>query len=286
MITGGGDVNPEIYGQPEHRSVYGVSTSRDLRELALLGAARDLGMPVMGICRGLQIINVEAGGSLVQNVPDVVGHDDHAWSMMPVRTVPGSQVHRTLGERPIMLHLHHQAVRKVAKGFTVTARHIDGTIEAIESVDGRVVGVQFHPESVLSTGDGTHNGWMIFDSFVATCTRYRRRIERQGRTMLPYPEKYVMAWPVAVQAHKTWWTSPVSSSTTYKGSGASPKGSSSGNAATTSSGKSGTLVLVKDKNGVTSLPPIVEWCGPCGVPFEDVDDYVAHMEWFHMNQLS
>ena len=288
LITGGGDVNPAIYGQAQHKSVYGVTTSRDLRELAMLGAARDLGLPVLGICRGLQIINVEAGGSLYQNIPDNVGHDDHAWSMMPVITTPGSQVHRALGARPEMLHLHHQAVRKVAKGFAVTARHADGTVEAIESVDGRVIGVQFHPESVLTVTSAGHNGWALFDAFVATCARYRRRVEAKGRVYLPYPEKYVNAWPVAVEAHKTSWTTPAFKSATTGGSGGgvSPKGSSGESSADKRSAEleakvgkgEGRLTLVR--NSETSDQGIAAWCGSCGIAFDDENDWLDHTEWF------
>jgi putative glutamine amidotransferase len=303
LITGGGDVNPFLYADWKHPQGYGNSTSRDLRELALLTAARELGIPVLGICRGMQIITVEAGGTLIQHVPDKVGHDNHSCSMMPVRTVRGSVVHRTLGDYPDMLHLHHQAVKDLPKGFQVTARHGDGTVEAIESIDGRVIGVQFHPESVLS-GTGTkQNGWRLFEAFVEACARHRRRVSTTGRKPLGDAASYVDAHPAAVVFHRE----AITYRAPYKGStvvgGSSKGGTSSTGSSKSSTGKArptadpgpkakpvksareSALVLLKGGGTMTveqaDGDEIAAWCGPCGIPFDDMTDFVDHSDWFH-----
>lgn len=140
LLTGGGDVDPRLFGQRAHPRTYGVNETRDLVEFYALEVAGRRGIPVLGICRGAQLMNVEAGGSLKQDIP---GHrsTDHA-----ALTIAGSNLRRTAGARFEVVSLHHQEVDKLGDGLHVAARAPDGTVEAVESLDGRVLGVQWHPE--------------------------------------------------------------------------------------------------------------------------------------------
>lgn len=141
LLTGGGDVDPKMYGQCPHKEVYGVDELRDLVETVVLEEARMRNIPVLGICRGAQIMNVEAGGTLFQHI----GGAHYGWH--PVLSKPRTALRGAFAGREAKIRsLHHQAVRKVAPGFVVTGESHDGTVEAIESVDGRCLGVQFHPE--------------------------------------------------------------------------------------------------------------------------------------------
>jgi len=152
VLIGGGDVATDRYGQSTDPRAGGTSPDRDQLELDLLAAALDRGLPVLAICRGHQVLNVLQGGDLTQYLPDVVGSDAHqprpgAFGPVRVWAEPGSWVARTLGERFEVLCSHHQAIRTVGAGLTVTATSADGVIEAVELEGARfVVGVQWHPE--------------------------------------------------------------------------------------------------------------------------------------------
>jgi putative glutamine amidotransferase len=141
LLTGGGDVSPKLYGQRPHKRVYGVNPMRDDVEMYALMVARDNGWPVLGICRGCQIMNVEAGGTLRQHVG---GH----YGEHPVLTSSGSVLRHATGGRSriTVKSLHHQEVGHLAEGWSFTGRALDNTVEGIESNDGRCLGVQFHPE--------------------------------------------------------------------------------------------------------------------------------------------
>jgi putative glutamine amidotransferase len=152
IITGGADVDPERYGQrPDPRTVR-VRRDRDAWELALLDAADEAGVPTLGICRGMQLMAVRAGGTLEQHLPDVVGHDEHApdsssYGWTAIRTAKNSLVRRLVGDNLQVSCHHHQAVLR-HPGFLVTARAADGTIEAMEDPERPFwLGVQWHPES-------------------------------------------------------------------------------------------------------------------------------------------
>jgi putative glutamine amidotransferase len=158
ILSAGGDVDPVRYGQDASPEVGGVDRARDVWELALLRAALDRGMPVLGICRGVQLINVAFGGTLVQHLPAVseLGHKDDARPVDDVHVVhvdPRSHLARVMGTTDFVQgrvgvnSMHHQAVDVVGEGLRAAAVAEDGTIEAIESVDGLpVFGVQWHPE--------------------------------------------------------------------------------------------------------------------------------------------
>jgi putative glutamine amidotransferase len=147
LLTGGGDVDPRRYKQKTHRHTYGVSEDRDRAEFTAVTWAREARLPILGICRGAQVMNVQAGGTLFQNIPDRLGTEIHKCSDMPVKFLAGSLAGQAIGESAEVTHLHHQSVARVGKGYRASAWHADGTIEAIESTTGIWrVGAQFHPE--------------------------------------------------------------------------------------------------------------------------------------------
>ncbi len=152
IITGGPDVDPERYGQRPHARTVRVRRERDAWELALLDAADEAGRPTLGICRGMQLMAVRAGGILEQHLPDSVGHEEHApdvssYGWTAIRTARGSLVQRLVGDNLQVSCHHHQAVLK-HPGFEATARAADGTVEAMEDPERPFwLGVQWHPES-------------------------------------------------------------------------------------------------------------------------------------------
>lgn len=153
LLTGGGDVDPARYAAPQHPMTVRVNTGRDAAELALLEAAMSAGLPVLGICRGLQVLNVFMSGTLHQHLPDVTGHDGHSpgpaeYGPQPIQMAPGSLVAKIIGSETVevMCH-HHQVIDKLGAGLTATAWSDDGTVEAVELADHPfAVGVQWHPE--------------------------------------------------------------------------------------------------------------------------------------------
>ena len=151
IISGGPDVEPQRYGAEPHPRTQTSRPERDAWEFALLDAAEAAGTPVLGICRGMQIMAVRGGGLLEQHVPDVVGHDEHSpggdsFGWVSVVTQPGSRVREMVGERLQVNCHHHQAVAK-HPGYRATARAADGTVEAIENAEHRFwLAVQWHPE--------------------------------------------------------------------------------------------------------------------------------------------
>jgi len=159
VLSGGGDIDPARYRAEPAPEITSVREERDTAEFALLAAAMARQLPVLGICRGLQVINVARGGSLHQHLPAVVGHDGHApvpgsFGTHPVHVAPGSRLAGILGREEVdppfdaPTH-HHQAVDQLGDGLTPTAWAEDGTIEAFE-VDGDgsfLMAVQWHPEA-------------------------------------------------------------------------------------------------------------------------------------------
>jgi gamma-glutamyl-gamma-aminobutyrate hydrolase PuuD len=152
VVIGGGDVAAERYGQEPDGRNGGTSEVRDELELRLLEAALDRDLPLLAICRGLQVLNVLLGGTLVQQLPDLLGTTRHqpaagAFGEVTVRPEPSTIVHRLLGDDARVQCSHHQAVDVPGESLLVSARSDDGVIEAVE-VLGRTfaVGVQWHPE--------------------------------------------------------------------------------------------------------------------------------------------
>jgi putative glutamine amidotransferase len=162
LLAGGADVGPERYAAAPHpRTV--SRPDRDAGELALLGAALRADLPVLGVCRGMQLLTVAAGGSLNQHLPETCGHERHQpapgrYGDHPVTVVEGSRLHAILGPAPHVNSYHHQAV--VDPGtLAVTAHADDGVIEAVEDPARRfVLGVQWHPEELTDP--------RLFEAFV------------------------------------------------------------------------------------------------------------------------
>jgi len=151
VLAGGGDIEPARYGAQPHPETTGIRVDRDVGELALLTAAREADLPVLGICRGMELLCVHAGGRLDQHLPDSVGHHRHrpgsgvhGWH--PVDLDPASSLGQLLGAQVDVPSYHHQGVADPG-ALTVAGRADDGTIEAVEDPARRfTVGVLWHPE--------------------------------------------------------------------------------------------------------------------------------------------
>lgn len=167
VLSGGADVNPERYGAAPHPQTGAIRHDRDNWEIALVHAALGRGIPILAICRGIQVLNVALGGDLIQHLPDVVGNSDHcetvgAMGRHEVRLAETSVIGGILGASATVATHHHQAIDHLAPGFVATGWAADGTIEAVErTTPPWVVGVQWHPEA--------HAGAELFDAFVAAC---------------------------------------------------------------------------------------------------------------------
>jgi putative glutamine amidotransferase len=158
VLIGGGDVGPERYGQRPDPRNGGTNPRRDDLELGLLDVALARDLPLLAICRGMQLLNVALGGDLVQQLSEVLGPNPHqpgpgAFGPIEVVTTGGSILRRVFGERAEVLCSHHQAVSTPGRGLEVTATSADGIIEAVELPGYRfVVGVQWHPEEAGGLG--------------------------------------------------------------------------------------------------------------------------------------
>jgi putative glutamine amidotransferase len=157
VISGGADVDPDRYGEEPHPRTAGWRPDRDAWESALLDAADAAGLPVLGVCRGMQVMAVHAGGVLEQHVPDLVEHEQHSpggdeFGAIEVTTVPGTRISGLVGGRLSVNCHHHQSVR-THPGFDAVAHAADGTLEAMEAPGERFcLGVQWHPETAADVG--------------------------------------------------------------------------------------------------------------------------------------
>ncbi|TKR40026.1 gamma-glutamyl-gamma-aminobutyrate hydrolase family protein [Mycobacterium tuberculosis] len=155
VITGGYDLDPAAYGQEPHPATDHPRPGRDAWEFALLRGALQRGMPVLGICRGTQVLNVALGGTLHQHLPDILGHSGHragngVFTRLPVHTASGTRLAELIGESADVPCYHHQAIDQVGEGLVVSAVDVDGVIEALELPgDTFVLAVQWHPEKSL-----------------------------------------------------------------------------------------------------------------------------------------
>jgi putative glutamine amidotransferase len=157
VITGGADVDPGRYGADPHPQSFGWRPDRDAWEVALLDAAQAAGLPVLGVCRGMQLMAVHAGGQLHQHTPEVVNHVQHSpggdeFGDIEVTTVAGTRLSGLVGERLSVNCHHHQSVAE-HPGFVAAARAADGTLEAMEAEGDRFcLAVQWHPETAADVG--------------------------------------------------------------------------------------------------------------------------------------
>lgn len=151
IITGGRDVEPSVYGSDAHPATDQPARDRDAWEFALLKAALRRNTPVLGICRGAQVLNVALGGTLHQHLPDVIGRNhkrgDAVFATSTVRTTKGTKLAAMVGPSVEVQCYHHQAIDRLGDGLVVSATDDDGLIEAVEAPDRDfVVAVQWHPE--------------------------------------------------------------------------------------------------------------------------------------------
>ena len=153
VLAGGADVDPARYGHPAGPHTTVLRPERDAAELAVLQAALSRDLPLLAICRGMQLLNVELGGDLLQHLPDIPGagiHNPGAGLLAgrQVRTAPGTQLDRLLGPTAAVDCHHHQALDRIAPGLTPSAWAEDGLVEAVEAAGRRFcLGVQWHPEA-------------------------------------------------------------------------------------------------------------------------------------------
>lgn len=184
MLTGGGDVDPMLYGEERHATFSPAESGRDAFEMALARAAVAAGVPMLAICRGMQLLNVAMGGTLVQDIPSQVpGALSHSvpeprhhiahevWVARGSRLSGLLQEHMEDGETCHVNSRHHQSVRQAAPGFEVTATSPDGVIEAMERPGAAFcVAVQWHPENFWRTGEFR----ALFEGFVAAANARTR----------------------------------------------------------------------------------------------------------------
>ena len=192
LLVGGGDLDPATYGEDTRAAMYGVDAARDACELTLVGAAIELGVPTLAICRGHQVLAVALGGGLDQ---DIVGNPallDHGTPGVedgarhhPVEVTPGSLLAQTLGATTTTVSSHHhQVVTRLGPTTRAVARATDGVIEAIEvaTTDAPwVLGVQWHPEDTAASDPVQQR---LFDGFVAECAP---RAARPSRSAVRHP---------------------------------------------------------------------------------------------------
>ena len=176
LLIGGGDLNPSRYGAADHPKQYSVDDDRDASEIALLREAVRIGMPVLAICRGAQVVNAAFGGTLVQHVPDRAGlgvhgpasHDELA--MHDVAVEPDSRIAAITGCTTLSVSSrHHQAIDRVADGLRTVGRAPDGLVEAVEGEDGWLVAIQWHPEH---TADRDAAQQSLFDALAAEAATF------------------------------------------------------------------------------------------------------------------
>jgi putative glutamine amidotransferase len=186
LLTGGGDVDPELYGERRHETIEDAEPGRDAFEIELARRAMERDLPTLAICRGTQVLNVAAGGTLVQDIPSAVDTTLPHSIQQPADAVAhhvtvrsGSQLERALGPavQPGGLcrvnSRHHQSVGRVGDSLVASARAEDGVVEAIERPNAEFcLGVQWHPENFWRTGEFNS----LFDNFVAAAVS---RLERR-----------------------------------------------------------------------------------------------------------
>ncbi len=172
LLSGGADVASDAFGQGPVKGVAVFDRNRDAMEWALAKEAISAGMPILGICRGMQLLNIVAGGDLIQDIPS---YDPHAYNHVSTATLEegfhlitveeGSWLYEAIGHKTSFLvnSEHHQAVGRLGEGYRAVAHSADGIVEAMEHESLPIYGVQFHPEA-MAPHDDSHFG--IFQALV------------------------------------------------------------------------------------------------------------------------
>lgn len=179
MLSGGGDLDPRLYGEEPDATVYGVRTERDAFEIALYEDALRKGLPILAICRGMQLVNVLRGGSLIQQIEADIEH----WQTAPafeashkIDVVPDARLTRVFEQATVGVNsYHHQGLKDLGSGLRVTAT-CGAVIEAVEADDAPLVGVQWHPEQMSSTDPQQH---ALFAAFVALASASRNSNKKE-----------------------------------------------------------------------------------------------------------
>jgi putative glutamine amidotransferase len=177
VLTGGEDVDPLHYERAAHPQLGGVNPRRDATEIALARAAHDRKLPVLAICRGVQVLNVALGGTLVQDIPSevstIIAHEPDAPRQVRTHDIAvndPSRLASALGATSVRVNsIHHQALEQVAPELSVVARAPDGVVEAVESSEPAwwAVGVQWHPEELVDDAEAWDR--RLFEAFAARC---------------------------------------------------------------------------------------------------------------------
>jgi len=175
LLTGGGDIDASEFDEPNHPQVYNVDPKRDSMELTLTRKALEKNLPVLGICRGLQVMNVAMGGNLIQHLE---GHDDSNSERYniahPVKILEGTKLNRILGKSSAGVNsFHHQAIKHLGDRLIATAWSPDNVIEGIEIPDADYfIGVQWHPEEFVDFGKDFQ---ALFDSLVDAARTFQKK---------------------------------------------------------------------------------------------------------------
>lgn len=182
LLSGGPDVDPLHFGEEPLPGMGRIDPARDEAELFLARLGLERGMPILGICRGAQVLNIAAGGDIFQDLPSQVeGLLKHIQQPTPmshpthgIRIEPGSLLALVTGRESLRVNTwHHQAVRRTAPGFAVSATAPDGVVEAIEKPGAAfTLGLQFHPESMAR--GGSTEAALLFEAFVRACAKRAR----------------------------------------------------------------------------------------------------------------
>jgi len=169
LLPGGGDLNPVHYGGAQHESLYDTDLEQDAFDLAVARWSLRAGRPLLAICRGMQVVNVATGGTLVQDMPR---HHRHVRSDLALR--PGTAVHGVLGRDLVTISCyHHQAVDRIGAGLRPTASSEDGVVEAVELAEpgrGWFLAVQWHPEDTAADDPAQQH---LFDALVSAAAAHR-----------------------------------------------------------------------------------------------------------------
>lgn len=175
LLSGGYDVDPLLFGEEPAENLGYVYPERDLHELELIRVIQQNNKPILGICRGIQVINIAFGGTLYQDLAQLQGgikHMQNAPKNVPTHTVrvtAGSILHTIFGDNVITNSFHHQAVKDVGSDFIISAKTKDGVVEGIEMVSERfVVAVQWHPEMMSESHVGMQR---LFREFIVNASK-------------------------------------------------------------------------------------------------------------------